>query len=441
MRRQRRIPTILALLLLVLGIGGVVSLVQWGPTFFGQEARGNTPKEVHISNVTDSSVTISWLTDGAVDGRVEYGDDSNKKIKDDDRQVERSEVRLQTHYVTIRDLAPLTNYSFRIISGGKKFDQDGKPFTLVTGATIVSLPTQSEPAYGKVIGEDNQPAAGAMVYLTIGDSSLLSTLVKPSGEWLIPITTARTADGRSLYKVKPGEQAALTIRSAGGKLTAVTTDVNHYTPLPPITIGNQYDFLAKRKEETVSQNWEEPVVTPQVDEVAGKKTLGTTASKKVAILVPEDEGALTTTKPLFRGTGISGKTVAITVESTPQVGVAVVSSDGTWSWSPPQNLEPGNHTVTIRTSDDKGNEIVKAHTFTVLKSGTQVLGEATPSATLTPTPSATPSATPTVKLSPTATPSAKLPRSGHVENTFAMLGIGAVLFFIGTLRLFRTNVF
>jgi len=462
MNHERRIPTIVALLFLLLTIGGIVALIGHGTKSSSQANAPLKPKEVHTTNLTDSNATISWLTDAATSGSVSLGEGSDKRLYADDRQETKATTAWVSHYVTVKNLSPTTAYTFRIISGDKTYDDDGKPYTFTTGAIISSSPPAIEPAYGRVEDDTGKPAEGAIVYLRIGDSGELSTLAKPTGEWLIAISTMRSANGERFYNPRSDQQQTIVVRAGVDKQAQAITDIDHDSPVPVMTLGKTYNFLLKKPDDQpLAQKAENSnVLGAQPTPKSGKPATPTkvpTKSEKVAILVPESEGALTTTKPLFRGIGIPGKKVSITVQSTPQTGEVLVSADGTWVWSPPENLAPGEHTVTITTLDEHGKEIVQTHTFTILKSGSQVLGVSTPSGTLTPT--ATPggitttptpiltastSATPTLTLfpSPTATGSAtggggKIPVSGEAAPTVLFLGLGTVLMLLGLVHLFR----
>ena len=133
----------------------------------------------------------------------------------------------------------------------------------------------------------------------------------------------------------------------------------------------------------------------------------------------------------------------IIVNSTPQSGKVTVGDDGTWSWRPPKVLEAGIHNLSIQGNDDNGNLITVTRKFIILKSGEAVLGESTPSASLTPSPIASPTLnlTPIISqtVSPTTIPTSipittpiptsteiptRPPTSGVAGITLILVGIG-----------------
>lgn len=411
-----------------------------------QASLESTPKDIRITNLTDTSTSISWISDTETTGSVSYTIDGEQRIETDVRTQQESSVQSLTHYVMLRNLHPDTSYEFAIISGTKRYEKDGTiPLTFKTFPQITTQPSAIEPSYGKVVTEDDKNAEGAIVYLSIGESTDLSSIVKQGGEWLVPLSLARTKDGTAFYIPKPGDQETIVVTLGDGRIAQAITDIDHDNPVPTITLGKTYNFLQSLKSD------EKQIAQGPTGAVLGTndKTKNTkNTSSKVNILVPSDHGTFTTTKPLFRGVGIAGKKVKITVESTPQVGDVTVSTDGTWLWSPPETLPPGQHTITIQTIDEKGKNITLKHTFTVFKSGTQVLGDATPSASLTPAVPTAPSPTqigasptlpvPTLTLVPTviASPSGTqdVPRTGNFEPTILLFIVGIILVIIPIIR-------
>lgn len=115
----------------------------------------------------------------------------------------------------------------------------------------------------------------------------------------------------------------------------------------------------------------------------------------------------------------------------PTGGTATVMKDGTWQYTPLHLLSPGLQSVTITTVNEGGKTVALTHTFTILKSGTQVLGDATPSGTLAPTSGptifATPSPTSTLAGAPVPTSGTSLPTILLILFGLAFLGSGAVL--------------
>lgn len=441
-RNTKKIPTIIGLLLLIIGVGGGIYLVEQrtsGSTKASTEAK---PMSVQVTNITDSSFSVVWLTKEPATGWVIYG--NSQKVIDqvvfDDRDSDNKPKTYLTHQTTIRNLQPKTNYYFTITSGDKKFQNESRPYSLLTAEKTES-PSLLEPSYGQVLTSQNEPAEGALVILNMPKAMPLSALVKPSGNWLIPLNIARDLELKPFIYSVDGQTAipiSLMIYSSTEDKAEVTTDSKNDSPVPPITLGKTYNFegLQGKKKENTQIAQVESTKTPE------KQVLGQAISQKFEVLSPEEGTTFVSQKPLFRGTGISAKDVFIEITTANNLkGQTKVSANNLWSWTPPSNLPPKNHTVKISSTDESGKNLIIQRNFIVFKSGTQVLGEATPSGTITATPTKTPTptlaigqASPSATIRPIATviPTiTKIPVSGNVSATIYLLAGGLSLIFIG----------
>lgn len=129
------------------------------------------------------------------------------------------------------------------------------------------------------------------------------------------------------------------------------------------------------------------------------------------------------TQPTFKGTAKPGQMVKIEVNSeNPLSGQVKVGADGTWSWTPPDDLSPGQHTVTLTLIDENGKTETVTREFTIL-TGTPIL----------PITAGTPSATPVVTERPTPTEIITPPKEkpGSFETTFLLLTSGLILTTLG----------
>ena len=77
-RKEKRIPTLLALFLLVLGISTTVYLDHRTQSLTSSASPLEAPEEAHFTNITDSSFTISWLTSTPVIGSAIVSDTTGK---------------------------------------------------------------------------------------------------------------------------------------------------------------------------------------------------------------------------------------------------------------------------------------------------------------------------------------------------------------------------
>src|SRR5690606_27107233 len=98
------------------------------------------------------------------------------------------------------------------------------------------------------------------------------------------------------------------------------------------------------------------------------------------------------------GNGPAGREISITVHSDPVSGDTEVDSDGTWSWSPPKNLENGLHNITIEWTDVQGIVHSLTRSFIVQAQENNPSFESTPSGTTPPSPTSSPTPKPTATV-------------------------------------------
>lgn len=439
-KKKKTIPTILGILILLAGIGGSVYLVQTRSNLFLRASPTISPKQVKITNLSDNSFTVSWITEEATSGFVKYGTTSQIELTAiDDRDQETGKTgNYTTHYVNLKNLSPQTTYYFKIGSGKSLHDNNGNLYEVITASKIVSSPSASDPANGIVIKPDESPAEGTIVYLTIANVTPLSALTKSTGTWLIPLNNARSSN-LSTYASYDAEASIEEIFVQGGSLSTATaiTMTKNDNPVPTITLGKSHDFrqATELKQETTpspeSKFSFEPATSPATP---------TASQKEVTITSPSEEEEISTQKPEIFGKGPAGVEIEITVQSpAPYSAKITVNPDGTWSWTPPEGLEPGEHTVTVKYLDENGIEYSASHSFMILAAGDEELPsfEATPSASASPSPSATPSpsASPSAPSTRAAIPSTEggVPEPGYLTPTFLLFIMGTGLISLGVL--------
>ena len=164
-----------------------------------------TISDVRITNVRDSSFSVSWLTDIESTGSIRYGTDPNN-LNQSAEDVRGASTSDDTHYVLLDNLLPETTYYFLVVSGDTTDDNAGAHYNVTTGPTL-GLPG-SDTIYGSVFLTESIPAEGSIVYITLSDADAagssreaapLSALVDHSGFWSINLGNARIADLSSYY--------------------------------------------------------------------------------------------------------------------------------------------------------------------------------------------------------------------------------------------------
>ncbi|MCL4339071.1 Ig-like domain-containing protein [Patescibacteria group bacterium] len=472
-RKEKRIPTILALFILFAGIGSTLFFDRSAHTFTSSAKNPIIPQEVHISNISENSFTVSWLTSTPVTAIAKITGNSIPTITlIDDLDNDNIQRPRTTHYITFRNLNPDTAYTVQIFDNNTNCPNSiyCPTIKLKTGTKLPTAPSLP-PAKGKIIDITGKAADGAIVYLTLGKSALLSGRSDSLGLWVIPLNNIRNQDLLSHIEIADTDLLQISAYVAPQQTTSGVVDVlsiRQNLQIPDMIVGNNYNFINLiSKRDLLAQINDQKILGAQTkansEKISGS-SVGADSIGGYNLIFPSSNGDYTSdTQPRFRGIGPKGKQILVTVRSSPQSAKVTVDQNGNWYWRPSQALSPGTHYISIQGYDDYGNPVKITREFIVFKSGEQVLGEATASATLTPSPTSTPTPVPTnIPPLPTNTPAPtpinspipsptsaptiayisptlaqNPPRTGSYQATVALLGGGAALLLAG-IKLFTS---
>lgn len=442
MIKKNKIPTILGIFLLFASVFAGVLLLK-NNQIFKIGATSGIPKDVRISNLSDLSATISWVTDEESTSFISYGTTQNTGSVADETE---DDQKFLTHSITITGLKPQTNYYFKINSNGTIFENNGVPWQFTTGKSL-STKMATVPVSGSVITASGEPLKRALVYITI-NGYLASTLTSESGNFILQLGSARTPDLSSYAQIDLGK-TLLEVSAKTGSDEMATAKVfpKSANPIPALIIGKDQDFR-NLEPSTDSKNPNADLDLPEAATKESRFNLdGSQASapkdKNVTLESVTEGEVVGSTKPEFFGDGPAGEKITITVHSDTEIaGTATVNSNGSWNWSPPTNLSEGIHTITVSWIDALGITRTLTRKF-IVQAGELPSFVATPSATPTksPTPTATPKASPIATPTPTKSPTPKatatpketveaLPQSGSLTPTIVLfiMGVGVIGF-------------
>lgn len=455
---DKRIPTFLGIFLIAIGIGITTFLVKQGGLFSINASTNIEPQNVRISNITDSSFTVSYTTADKTIGVLNYGDKPTlgQSGLDDRDQQSNNLTNYNLHNITVRSLSPNTKYYFAIISGKNNYMNNSSPFELITGQTIKDNPLEQNPLTGKVIlPTGNSPAEG-IIYLTTNGSQVISATLKSDGSFILPLNSLRDFALDSYFNIN--NNTVINLLAQGEELSSnILLSPTQINSVPTITLSNDYDFTT--------------TTSPVASKSADIQSFPTFSSSEVLaknqtprILTPEKDQSFTDQKPVFKGTAIANDTIQITIHSDENIQTQVkADANGNWTYRPPAELSPGNHTITIIAKDASGIVKTITQSFIVYASGTQIAGAngsptptLKPSITLLPTISQEQTMEPTIEptsmpkeltATPTATiaqlqsptPSPPLPPTGN-PNIVTIGIVSLLITLIGGLILLLTKL-
>jgi hypothetical protein len=393
---NKRIPTLLGLFIITIGVIITSILVKTGVITVQYAAPSETPENVRITNVTANSFTVSYTTQTKVLGSLAYGTTSDYgNVGYDDRDQKTTTAGEYTlHYMTIKNLKPSTLYFFAITSGKDSYLHNDTPFQVTTGPILSQDPPTQKPVTGKILLPDGTIPTEAAIYLSTDGSQTISAFIQPDGSYILPLNSLRTQDLTAYATISQNQKLRELVIDATQK-SSILLLASQINPIPAVTLSQDYDFTAQTT----------PLASPSAQTSFPSFTTTLAPKSKPQILTPKSEQGFTDTQPMFKGTAQPGENVQITVHSE-QVIKSTVTTDknGNWSFRPDQNLAPGEHTITIVTRNTSGILQTIQKSFTVYAAGTQVSQSATPSATVTPKPTIKPTAIPTAVPTSQPTP-------------------------------------
>lgn len=396
-----RIPTFFALLFLLGGMFVTIAIVQRQVITTGRASQESVPKNIRITNVTDSSFSITFTTAAPAEAAVAVvTNTSQQTIIIDDRDKESGEQQKRTtHSITLTGLASHKTVTFELLVGSKKYDDNGKTFQATTGSELTTSPPQYIPVFGKILMPDNAPAIGALVYLSTEGSQLVSAHTNQRGEFLIPLNSLRTADFDNYVTLN--SESVLTLNAVSSNLSSdIVILYKNAENTPPIILSNSYEFTSDfLPQEIPDQSLQEASLF--------------SPSGNVEIFVPEDGEAFVDQQPLFQGGGAKSSQVQLLLQGASSLSESITTDiNGSWSFRPPQQLIPGQYALRVSGRSQSGINQVATSSFTIYTPGSQIAQfsgptstpEPTQKASPTPTPLPTNTPTPTVFDAPTPTP-------------------------------------
>ena len=393
MKQEKRIPTILGLFLLLTALFTGVILTSRVSNFSPRASGNCDPTNLQITNITHNSASISFTTSKECSATINI----NNRTIGDFRFIDNKQEAFpsQIHYFEITDLEKENSYHFSVISGGKNYDLP--EYQIETGYQPNQQTSSATLAWGKILDSNHNPSKEAILYLNIPGASPLSAVVTSSGNWHIPLSTSFNEAKTNWFTPEENIEENIIVIAPNQSSTQIVNNTSNNDPVPDIIIG-QNDFFTSQNTSETQQVGDLPVVGDELS-----------SEKKLNINNPKDNEIISTQKPQFFGTAPLNSEITIKVESPVTLnGQVDTDEDGIWQWEVPQDLSPGEHTITV-TSTDKDSGLIEtiSHKFTVLASDGDTNFTASPSAqTNTPTPTQAPTATPTLipTQAPTATP-------------------------------------
>lgn len=201
----KRRKDLIIIAILLIGLPIVVFASYQVYQFFIRASVEAKPQNVVLSNLTTSSVTVSWTTEVSATGSVipvSNGQEMSPVID------KRGTGKTKTHYVELTNLEPSKQYEFLIVSNSERYEgENERTFTFKTAPITAQAPTPN-PIHGTVSGASGEDI---VVYAMLKDKSAypVSAIMPRGGNWIMDLSALRTVSDTSLVSVSPSTNFVL----------------------------------------------------------------------------------------------------------------------------------------------------------------------------------------------------------------------------------------
>lgn len=438
---SKRIPTIVGVVILVIGLIAGVFLVGQQQLLGTKAGPTSVPKNVKIVNRGSNSLTVTWISDVPVTGFVKYSDNPAKlslpagDIRD---QVAGNTTQYTTHYVEVTGLTPDKTYYFEIGSGSVMYNDSGKPYQVRTAPTA-PLPTEDVMS-GKILNASSVGVGGALVYIEMTGAETLGAITKNDGTFRVALSNVRDKTGKYITYDKSKENITIFAQAGGAGTATALTNTATDNPVPDITLGKTHNFVGgdfipeiissiSSGNNSASTSGFSNITESTTSNLAAAITTTppeATYSVKMTYPLSNDE-KIATTSPMFLGTGPIGTLLNVAVDKAGAnlfSGIATISASGNWQLLSSKVLTLGKHNISLSWKEGTTNYAFK-RSFEVVSS---IGGLPSFTATSSATPTATASDAGRTTMPATVS---GIPEPGMLTPTLGLLIVGVGLFISG----------
>lgn len=393
---NKQLPSYVGFSVMLVTLAVIIFLSGNTFTIISKATVGSEPKNIQISNITDTSFTVSYTTGASVIGTISYGTSPNTPdiaLDDRDKQANNTNNH-QVHFITVTNLTPSTRYYYVIDSGSQKVENNGSPYEITTSPpSITTNNAIQQTMSGTVSLNDGSIPTEGIVYVTADNSQQLATLIKPDGSYQIPLSNLRSSTLSDYATLSPESILQVHIVSPTAQSNAKVL-LSAAANVPKIVLQQNYDFTL----DTTALS------SVSAENAPGGGFPAFTTPEPVSspeITTPKNSQAFNDQQPLFQGLALPNTEVDITIQSKQEILVKLSSDNsGSWQYRPAMALAPGKHTITIQSVNASGIMQKLQRSFTVYASGSKFVEPS-----ISPPPNSHPTATPKPTVAPTATPS------------------------------------
>lgn len=236
-----KIPTLIGIALIIALIG---SLGFW---FFSREKTKNEPgfeiSDLQVANIADNTATVIWQTSLPSIGQVLYGQSDNLNLKSPDNRDSKQPGARITHFVTLKNLKPDTDYFYKIMNNSSNYPEKTLKFKTADINNVDELNFSFlRPLKGTILNTDLNPIEESLIFLEINGAQNLATFSSTAGNFILPLKLVLSKDLNQIFNVPQNTSATLTVKKGRLESRVKLAISDSTVRLPPITIGANLDL-------------------------------------------------------------------------------------------------------------------------------------------------------------------------------------------------------
>ena len=226
--KEKSIPTILGLIMLIVSIFGGIYLTSQKTYLTPKASDDCQPINPQYTNITFNSFDVSFTSSiGCISTIVVNNQPYKNYFKDQESK---------THYFSVNNLKDNQEYKMVIVSGDKKYSKD--EYKIKTAIKPSASLPDSNMAWGNAYSKDgSSPATGSIIYINIPGASPLSSIVNSQGYWNISLSTSFNESKTDWFSAPKDTNYDITVFSPDGTVTQLTNNTSNNNPVPDIIIG------------------------------------------------------------------------------------------------------------------------------------------------------------------------------------------------------------
>lgn len=236
-----KIPTLIGIALIIALLG---SLGFW---FLSGTDNGDAPSfivsDLQTVNISDTAATVVWQTNLPSIGEVRYGELGNLNQKSIDNRDLKNPTEKYTHFVTLKNLKPNTQYYYKITNNSAVYSEKTQQFQTANIEKPDDLNFSFvRPLKGTILNTTLNPIDESLIFLEIPGAQSLATFSSTAGNFIMPLKLVLNSDLSQVFNIPQDTAATLTVRKGMLKSTVKLLISQATVNLPQITLGSDLDL-------------------------------------------------------------------------------------------------------------------------------------------------------------------------------------------------------